>query len=281
MFIAPPPMIIALEARNKNKYCEFHRDKGHNTNDCLHLRRKIEEVVKSDQLAHLVKGIKQSNKASTSKVVKKPDQTHKDKGVGIFMVYFWGKNVRPQTGLDPLPQMDISFTPLIDANLEDYLIVICAEIGGHDVHKMHMDGDNSLDILYEHWQTGDTRSRSSLVYHPWDDEIYNEGGSSHYSERKSQTTANSDGASANHSSPKDRRCQGSNAPRYPEKAIMLGGRLAKEGKRAMCEVLKSNLDVFAYKPEDMNGVPRTLSEHKLGVKEGTPSLLDKRKEDKN
>ncbi|GKE38711.1 hypothetical protein Tco_1462116 [Tanacetum coccineum] len=165
MFIAPPPMIIALEARNKNKYSEFHRDKG--------------------------------------------------------------------------------------------IIQMTA------------------------YTSGGKLKRISLVYHPWDDEIYNEGRSSHYSERKSQTTANSDGASANHSSPKDIRCQGSNTPRYPEKAIMLGGRLAKEGKRAMCEVLKSNLDVFAYKPEDMNGVPRTLSEHKLGVKEGTPSLLDKRKEDKN
>nr|GEX52073.1 retrotransposon Gag domain-containing protein [Tanacetum cinerariifolium] len=38
-FITPPPMSGALESRNKNKYCDFYKDKGHNTDDCLHLKR--------------------------------------------------------------------------------------------------------------------------------------------------------------------------------------------------------------------------------------------------
>ncbi|GKB89819.1 hypothetical protein Tco_0962091 [Tanacetum coccineum] len=58
-----------------------------NKDDCLHLKRPIEEVVKFGQLAHQVKEIKQgNNKASTSKP-KKPDSTPKDKGVAIFMVH--------------------------------------------------------------------------------------------------------------------------------------------------------------------------------------------------
>ncbi|GKB94851.1 hypothetical protein Tco_0980988 [Tanacetum coccineum] len=68
------------EARNKNKYCDFHEDKGHNTNDCLHLRMQIKEAVNLGQLAHLVKEIKKGNtKASTYKVLKKPDQAPKIK----------------------------------------------------------------------------------------------------------------------------------------------------------------------------------------------------------
>ncbi|GKA63348.1 hypothetical protein Tco_0762954 [Tanacetum coccineum] len=47
-------------------------------------------------------------------------------------------------------------------------------------------------------------------------------------------------------------------------------------KRAICEVLKANLDVFAWKLADMTGVPRTLAEHKLGVKEGTPPVRQKK-----
>ncbi|GJX04093.1 reverse transcriptase domain-containing protein [Tanacetum coccineum] len=37
-FKAPPPMTGPAENRNKNKFCEFHVDKGHNTDECIHLR---------------------------------------------------------------------------------------------------------------------------------------------------------------------------------------------------------------------------------------------------
>ncbi|GJU03133.1 hypothetical protein Tco_1113471 [Tanacetum coccineum] len=61
-FKAPPPMTGPAENRNKNKFCEFHGDKGHSTDECIHLRRQIEEAVKSGQLSHLVKEIKQGGK---------------------------------------------------------------------------------------------------------------------------------------------------------------------------------------------------------------------------
>ncbi|GKB08769.1 hypothetical protein Tco_0837081 [Tanacetum coccineum] len=70
-FTTPPPDVEGTGVKKKN-YCDFHRDKGHNTDDYLHLKRQIEEAVKSGQLTHLVNEIKQgSNKASTSKSAKK------------------------------------------------------------------------------------------------------------------------------------------------------------------------------------------------------------------
>ncbi|GJX11770.1 reverse transcriptase domain-containing protein [Tanacetum coccineum] len=45
-FKAPPLMTRPAKNRNKNKFYEFHEDKGHNTDGCIHLRRKIEEAVK-------------------------------------------------------------------------------------------------------------------------------------------------------------------------------------------------------------------------------------------
>ncbi|GKA24306.1 hypothetical protein Tco_0710339 [Tanacetum coccineum] len=75
IFTPHPLMPGSPESRNKNKYCDFHRDKCHNTDNCLHLKRQIEEAVKSRHLAHLVKEIKQgSNKVSTSKPVKRQKQ---------------------------------------------------------------------------------------------------------------------------------------------------------------------------------------------------------------
>ncbi|GJU65968.1 reverse transcriptase domain-containing protein [Tanacetum coccineum] len=46
-FKAPPPISGPTEGRNKNKFCEFHGDKGHSMDECIHLRKQIEEAVKS------------------------------------------------------------------------------------------------------------------------------------------------------------------------------------------------------------------------------------------
>ncbi|GFY80993.1 hypothetical protein Acr_01g0008020 [Actinidia rufa] len=34
------------QKRNRNKYCEFHRDHGHNTEDCFQLREQIADLIK-------------------------------------------------------------------------------------------------------------------------------------------------------------------------------------------------------------------------------------------
>ncbi|GJU34168.1 reverse transcriptase domain-containing protein [Tanacetum coccineum] len=86
-FKAPPPMAGPAENQNKNKFCEFHRDKGHNTDEYIHLRRQIKEAVKSGQLSHLVKQIKQrGRKGEQAKAAKKGEATIKEKATTIFMV---------------------------------------------------------------------------------------------------------------------------------------------------------------------------------------------------
>ncbi|GJV12490.1 reverse transcriptase domain-containing protein [Tanacetum coccineum] len=57
-FLAPPPLVGTLEKQNMNKFCDSHGDKGHNTNDCYHLKKQIEWVVAPGKLAHLVKDIR-------------------------------------------------------------------------------------------------------------------------------------------------------------------------------------------------------------------------------
>ncbi|GJR79824.1 reverse transcriptase domain-containing protein [Tanacetum coccineum] len=36
-FKAPPPMVTPAEKRDPNKYCEFHADTGHNTDECMQI----------------------------------------------------------------------------------------------------------------------------------------------------------------------------------------------------------------------------------------------------
>ncbi|GKB58992.1 hypothetical protein Tco_0915178, partial [Tanacetum coccineum] len=52
-FLEPPPLIETPEKQNLNKFCNYHGDRGHNTNDCYQLKKQIEEAVASGKLAHL------------------------------------------------------------------------------------------------------------------------------------------------------------------------------------------------------------------------------------
>ncbi|GJU43178.1 retrotransposon protein, putative, ty1-copia subclass [Tanacetum coccineum] len=54
-FLPPPSLIRTPEKQNLNKFCDYHRDRGYNTNDCYHLKKQIEEVVALGKLAHLLK----------------------------------------------------------------------------------------------------------------------------------------------------------------------------------------------------------------------------------
>ncbi|GKA04166.1 hypothetical protein Tco_0676947 [Tanacetum coccineum] len=66
-FPKPPPLIGTPEKQNLKKFCDYHEDMGHNTNDCYQLKRQIEEAVASRKLAHLVKDIRRTNKRKRSK----------------------------------------------------------------------------------------------------------------------------------------------------------------------------------------------------------------------
>nr|GFB93146.1 reverse transcriptase domain-containing protein [Tanacetum cinerariifolium] len=41
--------------------------------------------------------------------------------------------------------------------------------------------------------------------------------------------------------------------------------------------LKKNLDIFAWQPSDMTGVPRSVAEHRLNVQEGYPPIRQKKR----
>nr|GEW30065.1 reverse transcriptase domain-containing protein [Tanacetum cinerariifolium] len=83
---APPPMTTPVEKCNHEKFCEFHGEVGHNTNECMHLRKQIEEMLKAGKLSHLIKEIKQNNRKEQPKVTKKGETFRKDEVLAILMV---------------------------------------------------------------------------------------------------------------------------------------------------------------------------------------------------
>ncbi|GKD10453.1 hypothetical protein Tco_1190138 [Tanacetum coccineum] len=45
-FYEPPRMFAPAHRRDRTRYCEFHNDHGHDTNDCVDLRKEIETCVR-------------------------------------------------------------------------------------------------------------------------------------------------------------------------------------------------------------------------------------------
>ncbi|GJY18814.1 reverse transcriptase domain-containing protein [Tanacetum coccineum] len=41
-------MVTPADKRSSNKFCEFHNDKGHSTDECMQLKKQIEELVKGE-----------------------------------------------------------------------------------------------------------------------------------------------------------------------------------------------------------------------------------------
>ncbi|GJZ28494.1 reverse transcriptase domain-containing protein [Tanacetum coccineum] len=51
-FKAPPPMVTPVEKRDPNKYCEFHSDTGHSTDECMQLRKLTSmEMIKGQKIS--------------------------------------------------------------------------------------------------------------------------------------------------------------------------------------------------------------------------------------
>ncbi|GJR53775.1 hypothetical protein Tco_1404296 [Tanacetum coccineum] len=66
-------------------------------------------------------------------------------------------------------------------------------------------------------------------------------------------------------------------PEYPEQTVMIGSTLTEEGRNKLCGLLQRNLDIFAWKPADMTGVPRHMAEHRLNVREGCSPVRQKKR----
>ncbi|GKD74709.1 hypothetical protein Tco_1332991, partial [Tanacetum coccineum] len=88
-FKAPPPMTAPVEKRNNNKFCKFHGEVRHNTDECMHLKRQIEELLKNEKLSYVIKELKQNSRKDQPKTNKKGVTSNKDKALSILMVQPW------------------------------------------------------------------------------------------------------------------------------------------------------------------------------------------------
>ncbi|GJX40831.1 hypothetical protein Tco_0255821 [Tanacetum coccineum] len=255
-FKAPPLMTTPIEKWNHAKFYDFHGEVGHNTNECMHLRKQIEEMLKAGKLSYLIKELKQNNKKEQPKVTKKRETFGKDKALAILMVQPWERVARQRITQSFSLNPEIFFPPLGEDEGTEGPMIIEAEIEGHCIHCMYMDGESASEILYEHCFS---RLRP---------EIKNQ---------LMPATTPLIGFSGELQATIEERVKVAINLEYPEQTVMIGSTLTEEGCNKLCNLLQRNLDIFAWKPADMTGVPRHIAEHRLNVWEGCSPVRQKKR----
>ncbi|GKD92188.1 hypothetical protein Tco_1372025 [Tanacetum coccineum] len=65
-------------------------------------------------------------------------------------------------------------------------------------------------------------------------------------------------------------------PDFSDQEITIGGTVSTKSRMELFTLLKGNLDIFAWQPSDMTGVPRSITEHRLNIREGYPPVRQKK-----
>ncbi|GKA82847.1 reverse transcriptase domain-containing protein [Tanacetum coccineum] len=91
--------------------------------------------------------LKQNDKP---KAPKKGETSGKDKPLAILMIQPWERVAKPRITQSFSPETAISFPPLGKKDGTEGPMTIEAEMGGHFVHRVYVDGEASSEVLYEH-----------------------------------------------------------------------------------------------------------------------------------
>nr|GEW33087.1 hypothetical protein [Tanacetum cinerariifolium] len=243
-------MTTPIEKRNAIKFCEFHGEVGHTTDECMHLKRQIEEMLKAKKLSHLIKELKQNNGKDQAKTAKKGETLGKDESLEILMVQPWQRIARQRITQTFSLESVISFPTLGEEDGTEGPMITEEEMGGHCVHR--------IEII---WPLG----QISLVVKIGDEEHSTFAWMNFMVVRSPSPYNGIIG-----------RPWVAIHPEYPEQTVAIGSTLTEDGRKELCGLLRHHLDAFAWKPADMTGVSRHVAEHRLNVREGCLPIRQKK-----
>ena len=165
--------------RDNTKYCEFHRDYGHRTNDCIQLKREIEYLIRRGYLRRFISPENQphnqsQNQAPPQQPPSRQTTTQHQQPLGEIQVISGGfaggggsssawkahlcsirsTEIAEIQAMSKLPRLDTSIA-FSDSDLEgcqhphDDPLVVCAVVADKTVHQVLIDNGSSADIIFE------------------------------------------------------------------------------------------------------------------------------------
>ena len=166
--------------RDNTKYCEFHRDYGHRTDDCIQLKREIKLLIRREYLRRFVSSKSQpQNQAQNQAPAQQPPPpprkmtTQHQQPLGEIQVISGGfagggesslakkahlhsirsAEIGEIQAVSKQPRLDTSIT-FSDSDLEGYQhphndpLVVRAVVANKTVHRVLVDNGSLADIIF-------------------------------------------------------------------------------------------------------------------------------------
>uniref|UniRef100_A0A2N9IZX2 RNA-directed DNA polymerase n=1 Tax=Fagus sylvatica TaxID=28930 RepID=A0A2N9IZX2_FAGSY len=168
----PGKLLTNPDRRAKDKYCRFHRDHGHNTEDCYDLKRQIEELIKQGKLQRFVERDQREGRPPQARPQRPPVEDRPRPPMGEIHMINGGMaaggtsrssrkayarqihNVLVTQKANKTPRLEdlpITFTEEDARKVvhpHDDALVVTLEIAGYSTRRVLIDNGSSADIIY-------------------------------------------------------------------------------------------------------------------------------------
>uniref|UniRef100_A0A2N9HJS8 RNA-directed DNA polymerase n=1 Tax=Fagus sylvatica TaxID=28930 RepID=A0A2N9HJS8_FAGSY len=168
----PGKLLTDPDKRPRDKYCRFHRDHGHNTEDCYDLKRQIEELIKQGNLPRFIEKGQREGRPQGARQQRPLGEAPPRPPLGEIHVITRGMaaggtsrssrkayarqihNVLVTQKSNKKPRVEdlpITFTEEDACKVfhpHDDALVVTMEIAGYSTRRVLIDNGSSADIVY-------------------------------------------------------------------------------------------------------------------------------------
>ncbi|XP_065620865.1 uncharacterized protein LOC112016667 [Quercus suber] len=163
----PIKMIGEPDRRNQNRYCQYHQDHGHATEDCRNLWNHLDQLVRDGRLKHLLHH-SSGQQGQTYQEPRKDAAMGQPAGTINIILAAPGRTGTPPLrvlSVAQLPTEDLrtgskrsrrNLPPALSFSEEDKIgtiqphedaLIITLRIGGYDVKRVMVDGGSAAEVM--------------------------------------------------------------------------------------------------------------------------------------